>query len=66
MRQEPKPKQETQMTKRTYPIGHCRMTQNGWVTVEDEQEPKQDNGMLVYLAAIIVLAAIGAYALLVY
>ena len=54
--------------KKTYPTDrHCRMTQNGWVTVEDKvQEPKQDNGMLVYLAAIIVLAIIGAYALLVY
>ena len=53
--------------KKTYHTDkHCKMTQNGWVTVEDEQEPKQDNGMLVYLAAIIVLAIIGAYALLVY
>ena len=50
--------------KKTYHTDkHCKMTQNGWVTVEDEQEPKQDNGMLVYLAAIIVLAIIGVVAL---
>lgn len=49
------------MTKRTYPTnGHCRANQNGWVAVED-QEPKQDNGMLIYLAIVIVCASIGAY-----
>ena len=51
------------MTKRTYPIGHCRMTQNGWVTVEDKVQEKQDNGMLVYLAVVVVLAIIGVVAL---
>ena len=50
--------------KRTYPMGHCKMTQYGWVKMEEPQEPtKQDNTwLLVYIVIIIICAAVGVYA----
>ena len=50
--------------KRTYPIGHCKMTQWGWTPVEDNQDStKQDNTwLLIYIVIIIICAAIGVYA----
>ena len=50
--------------KKTYPVGRCKMTQWGWVPVEDNQEPtKQDNTVLyLYIVIIIICAAIGVYA----
>ena len=50
--------------KRTYPIGHCKMTQYGWVKMEDPQESsKQDNTVLyLYIVIIIICAIVGVYA----
>ena len=50
--------------KRTYPMGHCKMTQWGWIPVEDNQDStKQDNAVLyLYIVIIIICAIVGVYA----
>ena len=50
--------------KRTYPIGHCKMTQYGWIPVDEENKPsKQDNTVLyLYIVIIIICAIVGVYA----
>ena len=50
--------------KRTYPIGKCKMTQYGWIPVDEENKPsKQDNTVLyLYIVIIIIACLIACYA----